>query len=203
MSMLGTLRAQPGRLWRFLGVFQKPGIRLVHALTVFFVVIQLLSSCIMSIGEGGASFGGWYHIWGGTTLCILAVLQTICSFRTRGLRHFYPYLWGDMENLKADIKRSLQFKLVPPRPGGLAAAVQGLGLGALLLTAFSGLVWFWLWQSGSAAAADARAVHNVVSILMVLYFFGHGGMALLHFFSWEEKVPQKDDVELGLCDMKK
>lgn len=203
MTAIATLRAQPGRLWRFLGVFQKPGVRLAHALTATFVLLQFISSYPMFIGADGASFGGWYHMWGGAALCVLAVLQSAVSLKTRGLRHFFPYLWGDVEQLKADVRQSLRFKLVPPRPKGLGAVVQGLGLGALLLTAFSGLVWFWLWQEGSGAELGVRAFHDGVSILMILYFLGHGSMALLHFFSWEEKVEQKDDMELGLCDLKK
>lgn len=201
--MMAVLRAQPGRLWRLLGVFQKPGVRLVHALTASFVLLQFLSSYPMAIGADKASFGGWYHMWGGITLCFLAVLQTAFSLKTRGLRHFFPYLWGDVEHLKLDIRQTLHFKLVPPRPGGLGAVVQGLGLGALLLTAFSGLLWFWLWQGGSPGEPAARSFHDAVSWLIILYFIGHGGMALLHFYSWEEKVPQKDDMELGLCDLKK
>lgn len=203
MSILTTLSVQPGRLWRFLGVFQKPGVRLVHALTASLILLQFASSALMSIGLERASFNGWYHMWGGASLCILAVLQTVLSLKTHGVRHFYPYLWGDVEQLKADIRQSLRFKLVPPRPKGLGAVVQGLGLGALALTAFTGLVWFWLWQTGSASEQSARALHDGVSILIILYFIGHGGMAALHFISWEEKVKQNDDQEIGLCEIKK
>ena len=192
MSALHIIAVQPARLWPFLGVFQSPGLRAVHALVVLFCLLQFTSSWWMSVEQNRATFSAWYHMWGGTTLCVLALLQTAASLARHGLRHFYPYLWGDTEQLVKDVRQTLRFKLVGPRPKGLGAAVQGLGLGALLLTAFSGLFWFWLWQNGSAGADDARAFHDAVSLLMILYFLGHGGMALLHFVVWEEHSKQPD-----------
>ena len=198
-DFLHYLAVQPGRLWRYLGLFQSPGLRLVHAMVVGFIVMQLLSSVPMDIGERHASFWGWYHMWGGAGMCLLAIIQVIYSFRTRGLRHFYPYLWGDLEALKKDIQQSLRFKLVPPRSKGLGAVVQGLGLGAIVLTAFSGLYWFWLWQAGLPQEQGAREFHDAVSWLIILYFIGHGGMATLHLITWEGKVKQDDSKDIGLA----
>ena len=166
--------------------------RFVHAMIIAFVLLQFLSSYLMDAVDAKASFTAWYHMWAGTTLCFLTVLQCLLSLKTRGPRHFYPYLWGDVEQLKKDVRETLRFKLVPPRPKGLGAVVQGLGLGALALTAFSGLLWFCLWQTGAAGEADARSIHDAVSILIILYFLGHGGMASLHFILWEETSKHVD-----------
>lgn len=192
MSALHILAVQPARLWRFLGVFQSPGLRATHALVAGFCILQLASSWWMGIDGSDASLSAWYHMWGGATLCLLAVAQTAISLTKRGVRHFYPYLWGDTEQLAKDIRQTLRFKMVGPRPKGLGAVVQGLGLGALVLTAFSGLFWFWLWQTGSTNADAARSFHDAVSILMILYLLGHGGMALMHLVVWEEHSKQPD-----------
>ena len=192
MKLLHAIAEQPARLWRFLGVFQSPFLRALHASVAVLVILQLVSSAGMRVGIQDASGGGWYHMWGGATLCLLAVAQTAYSLGTHGLRYFFPYLWGDLEQLSKDVRQSLRFKMVPPRPKGLGAVVQGLGLGALLLTALSGLFWFWLWQTGSSAAGDARWFHDAVSILIILYLIGHGSMALLHFIVWQRHARQTD-----------
>lgn len=192
MKLLHTIAVQPARLWRFLGVFQSSFLRMLHALVACLVILQLISSAPMWVDATGASGSAWYHMWGGATLCLLALVQIIYSLTVHGPKHFYPYLWGDVEQLKKDIHQSLRFKLVGPRPKGLGAVVQGLGLGALALTAFSGLLWFWLWQSGSTDANAARRFHDAVSILIILYLIGHGSMALLHFIVWEGHAKQMD-----------
>ena len=185
---LKLLAEQPERLWRFLGLFQPPCLRVLHALIISFVLLQFFSSWLMVPG----SFTAWIHMWSGATLCLLAVVQTTYSIRLRGLRHFFPYLWGDVDILKHDIRESLHFKMVPPRPKGLGAVVQGLGLGALCLTAFTGLIWFWLWQTGSAGMEMASRIHDAASLLIILYFIGHGGMATLHFIAWQRHSKMAD-----------
>ena len=192
MKLLHGIAVQPARLWRFLGVFQPPFLRALHASVAALVILQLISSAFMQPVSAGASASGWYHMWGGATLCLLAIVQTVYSLGARGPRYFFPYLWGDLEQLKKDVRQSLRFKMVAPRPKGLGAVIQGLGLGALALTAFSGLVWFWLWQSGSSYAGDARWLHVAVSILIILYLIGHGTMALIHFIVWEGHARQID-----------
>ena len=109
------------------------------------------------------------------------------SLTKRGFHYFFPYLWGDTEQLKKDVQASLRFKMVPPRPKGLATTVQGLGLGALLLVVLSGLIWFILWLNGSSFAGPALETHKNLSFLIELYLIGHGCMALLHFFVWQRK----------------
>ncbi|MCL1939428.1 MAG: cytochrome b/b6 domain-containing protein [Desulfovibrionaceae bacterium] len=176
-----ALLDQPERLWRFLGIFQSPPLRLAHVLAVFFVLLQLVSGVVMEIG----SLASWYHMWAGANLCLLAVILPVYSLRARGPRHFYPYLWGDVATVKHDLRQAVHFKLPPPRPGGLGAVVQGVGLVFLALTAFSGLTWFVLWQTGSAHAETALTFHKTGGVLIFFYVVVHGGMATRHFIVWQ------------------
>lgn len=201
MKILHGIAAQPQRLRTFLGLFQPPAVRLTHALIILFVLIQFASGPLMWVWAGGASWLGWLHMWSGASLVALTALLTVLSFRRYGIKYFFPYIWGDTAQLRHDLRETLRRKLVPPRPGGLGAAVQGLGLGALWLVAGSGLIWFALWQEGSEAAPFWRAAHDWLSLLVLLYFIGHGGMALLHFAEWQRKLEREhhspDDVRGG------
>lgn len=195
LSLAGQLKEQARLLWRFLGFFQRPALRRLHAAIAMLIVLQILSSFGMrfitpDVMASGlfARFFSWYHILAGIATTVLGLLLVRDSLSNRGLRYFFPYLWNDTEQLKKDLIASLRFRMVPPRPKGLATAVQGLGLGALLLVSLSGLIWFLLWQDGSPAAESWRSLHKGFSLLIELYLLGHGGMALLHFFVWQKKT---------------
>lgn len=196
MKIIILLAHQPKRIWRFLGFYQKPALRLVHALIVLLVIMQLGSSYFMRFTQGFPLISAWYHIVAGIGLCALTVSITVIGLKSHGLRHFFPYLWGENEQIIKDIKATLRFKIIAPRPKGMAAAVQGLGLGALWLTAFSGLLWFILWRSGNTGAAYyARTFHNWASLLVIIYFIGHGGMAFMHFIHWQKSAKNLDGNE--------
>jgi len=103
------------------------------------LVILFLSSFAMHMLSSGqlnpalsSWLASWYHILSGLLVVILSLLLAADSLTKRGFHYFFPYLWGDTEQLKKDIQASLRFKMVPPRPKGLATAVQGL-VGALLV----------------------------------------------------------------------
>lgn len=182
---------QPARLWRFLRFFQPPFLCGLHALVALLVFAQFCTSAFMSIWSDSASWSGWLHMLTGMGLCALGLALACYSLGRHGLRYFFPYLWGDTGQLRKDLSASLHGRLVGPRAKGLAACVQGLGLGALLLTAFSGLAWFWLWRGGSPWAEDMRISHEWVAALIILYFIGHGGMAMTHFVLWQRTAAKK------------
>lgn len=188
MKKIPGITAQPRRLWIFWGIFQSPALRMAHALLIFFVLLQFLSSIFMVVGDTRASFTGWLHMWGGASAAALMLLLTGLSLKRHGLRYFYPYFWGDISQLWRDVRASLRFKLVPPSPGGLGAVLQGLGLVSLWLAAGSGLLWFALWQADITAAPALRAAHSWLAWLMVLYVIGHGDMELVHFIDWQRKL---------------
>lgn len=191
MKIQESIAAQPALLWRFMGFFQPPFLRMLHALVVLFVILQLCSGAIMRVTPAGASWTAWYHMLAGMGVCALSVVLAAYSLRRHGLKYFFPYLWGDTAQIRQDLLASLRGRMVAPRPKGLATAVQGLGLGALLLTAFSGLVWFWLWREGWSSAHALRALHDWSSFLLIAYFIGHGGMALLHFAFWRKTAAKR------------
>ncbi len=198
MRFCSTVAAQLAALWRFLGFFQAPVLRVMHALIVIMVTLQLCSSLGMSGNlQHGAVWGtvGYlassYHILAGIFLLAFSCVFAWKSFSLRGLKHFFPYLWGETEQLRKDIAASVRFRIIAPRPGGLATVVQGLGFGALLLTVFSGFTWFVLWRAGAPQAAQALTVHKTVVVLLILYFLGHGGMALLHFAVWQRTMTRQ------------
>lgn len=194
MSALAFLRRQPALFWRFLGFFQTPYVRFLHALVAVLVILQILSSSAMHMDDGhfapgpGTWLASRYHLGAGLATVLFSLLLAAATLTRHGLRHFFPYLWGDTDQLKKDMLASLRLNMVPPRPRGLAAAVQGLGLGALLLTVLSGLLWFILWRHGSDFSRAALIVHKGVAPLMAVYLIGHGGMALLHFVVWQRKT---------------
>lgn len=191
MEIQACIKAQPALLWRFMGFFQTPFLRALHALVVLFVILQLCSSALMAVTPDGASVTAWYHLLAGMGLCALSLILAIYSLGRHGLKYFFPYLWGDVDQIRKDLAASLRGRMVAPRPGGLVTSVQGLGLGALLLTAFSGLIWFCLWRDASSAAPAWRAAHECAAWLLIVYFIGHGGMALLHFYVWQRRVVKK------------
>lgn len=107
-------------------------------------------------------------------------------FNQRGFRYFYPYLWGDFKQIKEDINSLLAKKLPDSSPKGLAATVQGLGLGALSIVILSGIAWFILWLQQSPLALEARSIHKSLTILIEIYIYGHGGLGIIHFIIWKK-----------------
>ena len=188
MSVTSALGNQAKLLWQFLGFFQKPYLRFLHAIIAVLVILQILSSFAMHMLSSGqinpalsSWLASWYHILSGLLVVILSLLLAADSLTKRGFHYFFPYLWGDTEQLKKDIQASLRFKMV-----------QGLGLGALLLVVLSGLIWFILWRNGSSFAGLALETHKNVTLLIELYLIGHGCMALLHFFVWQRNKARQE-----------
>lgn len=196
--MKDAITRQAQLLWKFLGFFQAPPLRCMHALLIVLVLLQALSSRGMSLlfapfSDAPLAFlSTWYHIIAGIATATLTIAMTAYSFSQRGLRRYFPYLWGDVSRIKKDLQEAWQGKVPAPTAGGLATTVQGLGFGALWLTVFSGLAWFYFGLVGKhIASAYALAIHTFVVNLLILYFIGHGSMALLHFVLWQRKTVQK------------
>lgn len=182
MGVTGVLGSQLGQLWRFLGFFQPPLLRLLHASVVLLVAVQVLTQL------AGLSMT---HIIMGLVLCMLGLGLIALGLCTRGPRHYYPYLWGDMEQMKKDMAAIRSGKLIiAPRPKGLACVVQGLGMGALSMSLITGLWLFRSWQMGEISHTAAN-MHGIFVFLLIAYAVGHGGMALGHFFFWKKSAAKK------------
>ena len=175
--------------WQYLGQHLAPPVRVVHIWVLLLVVTQIVISNWMHVPQEAASamhganaWFSWMHIGLGLLLlCLTTRLAAVC-FRSRGLKYYYPYLWGDFTQLRQDICTLRQRQLPGATAQGLAACVQGLGLGAMALVTLSGGTWLLLWISGQALAPDVRALHQALTGLVEAYLCGHGGMGLLHFW---------------------
>ena len=88
-------------------VFQKPYLRFLHAIIAVLVILQILSSFAMHMLSSGqinpalsSWLASWYHILSGLLVVILSLLLAADSLTKRGFHYFFPYLWGDTEQLK-------------------------------------------------------------------------------------------------------
>lgn len=184
-------------IWMYFAQSQPIFIRVLHLLVILLVVSQLITSNLVDLDDvrhAGNSivfdFGTWVHILPGLVLVLITTVFILAELLRHGMKHFFAYLCGDFSQLKVDLKTLSGRKLPETSPGGLAAIVQGLGLGALGLTLLSGLAWFLLVQAGSGLAHWAIEMHEVLTGLVVVYLIGHGGMGALHIFLWMRSRPQ-------------
>lgn len=178
-------------IWAYFGHSQPVFIRVLHLMVIFLVASQLITSNFVDLDHArrlGDSIslgpGAWTHILPGLVLVVIATIFVLSELFRRGLKYFFPYLWGDLSQLKTDVRTLAGRKLPVTAPGGLPAVIQGLGLGALSLTLLSGLTWFLLVQQGSGLAHAVIVWHRTLTGLVVAYVIGHGGMGALHIFVW-------------------
>ncbi|MEQ4690506.1 cytochrome b/b6 domain-containing protein [Providencia manganoxydans] len=178
-------------VWKFFGLYQIHTVRILHMLILLLVITQIIISNWMDVSNTGyiptsgyIFYFTWLHIIVGISLLFFtAFLITIC-LSNRGLRYYFPYLWGEFSQINDDIKILIKFKLPDSSPKGLATSIQGLGLGALALVVLSGITWFILWLQDSTFANEAKNIHKTLTGLIEAYIIGHGAMGLLHFILW-------------------
>ena len=120
----------------------------------------------------------------GIVLFFLTLFLIASCFNQRGFKYFYPWLFGDIRQIKNDLNTLRTLKLPDSSPFGLAASVQGLGLGALSLVVLSGLIWFALWLLHSPVALEIRSLHKSLTLLIEIYIYSHGALGALHYISW-------------------
>lgn len=180
-------------IWDFFGLYQTKRIRILHMLILLLVISQIIvsnwmtgtKSVVLPFWDEAYLFT-WIHIVSGFVLFFLTLFLVVSCFNQRGLRYFYPYLWGDFKQIKEDINTLLAKRLPESSPKGLATTVQGLGLGALSIVIISGIVWFILWLKQSPLALEARSIHKSLTILIEIYIYGHGGLGIIHFVIWKK-----------------
>ena len=168
----------------YLGETQTKWMRIFHIAIAALIVFQILNSNLMMIRYSPQmvlNIGTWVHIVSGIAITVLSVLFIFIVLKRRGLRHFYPYLFGDLAQLKLDLKILASLKLPEGSSMGLASIVQGLGLGALVLVFCSGLLWFSCWSFQWGVAHEVQHFHKTLTGLIEFYIVGHGVLGVLHF----------------------
>ena len=176
-------------VWDYMRDRQPPRIRFLHIVILLAVISQIIVSNCMEITSGGQIspkliyfYGTWTHILTGILLLPVAVIFTMILLKEHSIRCFFPYLFGEFEQLKSDFQKLKRFELPEPKAGGLAAIVQGLGLGALFLALLSGLAWFLSWYYIVGWSHSIKELHETLVGLMEAYIIGHGGMGLVHIY---------------------
>ena len=182
-------------VWNYLGESQPVFFRVLHLVIIGLIASQFITSDFVEIGPGhrtggilGFDAGTLAHILPGMAVAVLLLVFTVGLLLRHGVRHFFPYLWGDLRQIREDIAALRQRRLPDASPGGLATTVQGLGLGAVGLTVASALTWLLL-PAGSAVGHTAIELHEAATNLVIAYLIGHGGMGLLHFLLWLRAAP--------------
>jgi cytochrome b561 len=168
---------------------QPPVVRILHITILCLVLSQIIVSNFMGFADNGEVskktieyYGTWIHISTGLSLLPIAFVFIYVELKRHGIKYFFPYFCGNFFQLKEDLQQLRQFELPEPSAYGIAAIVQGLGLGALTLVILSGLTWFISWIYMAPWADSIKEFHELLTGLIEAYVVGHGGMGLLHLF---------------------
>jgi len=176
---------------------QSPLIMSLHLAILALVISQIIVSNFMDFTDAGEIsdnsiefYGTWLHIITGLFIIPLALIFLTVVLRQRGFKYYFPYLAGDFSQLKKDVNQLMKLQQPEPAAYGIAASIQGLGLGALLLVLFSGLTWFVSWNFNLPWSDDIKETHEFLTGLIQAYIIGHGSMGLLHIF-FSSKLQKK------------
>ncbi len=179
MNVVQNFFAQFSLLWKFFGFFQTPFLRIWHILAILVVTAQLVKVF-------RTPFVDSWHIELGLALVPYICIFLFVSFKRRGLRYFFPYLWGDTTQVRKDMQSLAQGHIPAPRPGGLPGVIQGLGFIFFFLTVALGFIWYLLWESHTRFSVNFLDFHRYTAYALAIYAVGHGYMALRHFMLWKK-----------------
>ena len=168
---------------------QPPVVRFLHITILCLVLSQIIVSNFMGFTDNGEVskktieyYGTWVHMGTGLSLLPIAFVFIYIELKRHGIKYFFPYLYGSFSQLRNDLRQLKQFELPEPSAYGIAAIVQGLGLGALTLVVLSGSTWFLSWIYMAPWAHSIKELHESLTGLIEAYVLGHGGMGMLHLF---------------------
>ena len=174
---------------------QTRSVSILHVAIIVLISSQLIVSNFMAFSDTGdlssntiEFYGTWLHIITGLFLIPVAITFLIVELRRHSLKHFFPYLYGEFTQLGGDIKHLLKFKLPEASDYGIAGSIQGLGLGALFLVLFTGLLWFITWNANLSWSDDIEDLHKLLTGLVQAYMIGHGVMGVLHIFVYSKSL---------------
>ncbi len=175
-------------LWKFFGFFQTPFIRIWHIIAIFLVTAQLIKIA-------RTPFVDSWHIELGLLLVPFICIFLFASFKRRGCKYFFPYLWGESTQLRKDIQQLKAGHIPAPRPGGLPGVIQGVGFIFFFLTVFFGFIWYLLWVPYTKFSVNFLDLHRYTAYVLGIYVIGHGYMALRHFIFWKKMQEAKKSPE--------
>lgn len=172
---------------------QPPLIRFLHITIIILLLSQIIVSNFMEFTDSGdistntiEFYGTWLHLITGLFIIPIAFVFLILELKRHGVKYYFPYLSGDFTQLRSDMSQLVKLKLPEPNAYGIAAIVQGLGLGALFLVLFSGLIWFISWNANLSWSHSIKEIHEFLTGLIQAYLVGHGIMGILHIFSYSK-----------------
>lgn len=176
--------------------------RLLHFCIATAVTVQLFVSLVMERPEADenvsviSAFFWEMHETIGVIAVVAILLHWLWLFKAKdtGLHHLFPWKKSERNKILNDIE---QIKKRKPLDGGAGSAglvglIHGLGFLAATGMAITGALLFISLPEGNVKIGGfAKAVaelHEGMSSLVWVYWFGHVGMAMLHHFTGHETV---------------
>ncbi len=152
-----------------------------HLLVLLISLWLILTSPWITLRRGipsSAGFLDYAHVTLGLIMVPLALAYAATNVLGGRWRDYFPWLAGDLSEVKRDVAGVFRAKLPQPGGAGLFSLIEGIVLLLLLATAISGLGWFLL--EGSRAAMAWRDWHIVAADALVAGLVVHAIAASLH-----------------------
>ncbi len=164
-----------------------------YIMLALLIIFQIINSNLVHVSATGmvkdgeiGTLGLWVHIVLGILAKILTLLLYVLVFKKRGVKSFYPYLFGDFSQLKADFDQLRKGIWPESTPKGTANVVQGLGLLALIGTELTAIIWLILWRNHWVFANDYRELYKFCTGFVEVYVLVHGSLAIFRFlYEWK------------------
>lgn len=152
----------------------------LHALILFLSLSLICTSPWILIGRklrSNATFWDLFHVYGGILTAVLAILFSFHVCRNGVWRQFFPWLVGDLVQVKQDLLGLTKAKMPVSGSKGLISLLEGLGIILLLLVAITGVIWFF---ASSDTALQWRSWHKLFAQGFIGFIVLHALLALSH-----------------------
>lgn len=156
-----------------------------HLLIILLTSFLIISSGQLMIGRQlrqNASVWDLSHIYLGIITTVLALSFFIACVYQGRWRQFYPWLRGDLAQLKLDIKGFVRGKIPVAGGKGLFSLVEGLTVLMLLSVCITGVGW--IITQGSSDALFWRSYHSYFAYGLIIFICVHIIFALLHLLDF-------------------
>lgn len=157
----------------------------LHVLVVLCMGLLLLTSPWVLLGRELKYNGNVWnimHVYLGIVCALLGGLFLLKNIQQNKWRQYYPWLCGDVSQLKQDIVGLTRAKIPAAGGKGLFSVIEGIGLLLLLGTGLTGMGWYVC--QGSAIALDWRSYHQLFSQGFTGFVIVHLLLALSHILDF-------------------